>query len=63
MAHDAVSLAELAKAFGWDFENAKITTEKVGDHPYVLFGIGGKNDERIDLVHFGPGAYLSLTRD
>ncbi len=41
MAHDAVSLTELAKAFGWDFENAEITTEKVGDHLYVLFGIGG----------------------
>jgi glyoxylase-like metal-dependent hydrolase (beta-lactamase superfamily II) len=40
-AHDAVSLAELAEAFGWDFENAEITTEKVGDHLYVLFGIGG----------------------
>ena len=40
-AHDALSLAELIKAFGWDFESAEITTEKVGDHLYVLFGIGG----------------------
>ena len=40
-AHDAVSLAELMKVFGWDFESAEITTEKVGDHLYVLFGIGG----------------------
>ena len=41
VAHDAVSLAELMKAFGWDFESAEITTEKVGEHLYVLFGIGG----------------------
>ncbi len=40
-AHDAVSLAELMKAFGWDFESTEITTEKVGEHLYVLFGIGG----------------------
>ncbi len=40
-AHDALSLAELMKAFGWDFESTEITTEKVGEHLYVLFGIGG----------------------
>jgi cyclase len=41
MAHDAVSLAELMKAFGWDLETAEIKTEKVGEHLYVLFGLGG----------------------
>lgn len=41
IAHDAVSLAQLAEMFGWDFVNAEIKTEKVGDHLYVLFGMGG----------------------
>ena len=30
-AHDALSLAELMKAFGWDFDTTEITIEKVGD--------------------------------
>jgi glyoxylase-like metal-dependent hydrolase (beta-lactamase superfamily II) len=52
-AHDAVSLAELMKAFGWDFETAEITTEKVGEHLYVLFGIGGNI-----AVSIGPQGVL-----
>ena len=40
-AHEALSLTEFAKLRGWDFESAEITTEKVGEHLYVLFGIGG----------------------
>ena len=34
-------LEALAEAFGWDMEGAQITTEKVADGLYVLFGIGG----------------------
>ena len=52
MAHDAVSLAELMKAFGWELDT-EITTEKVGDHLYVLFGIGGNI-----AVSIGPQGVL-----
>ncbi|MEH6515184.1 MAG: MBL fold metallo-hydrolase [Halioglobus sp.] len=31
----------LMSAFGWDMEGAEITTEKVSDGLYVLFGLGG----------------------
>ena len=40
-AHDLLSLDELGAAFGWDFEGTEIRTEQVGDHLYVLFGVGG----------------------
>ena len=41
-AHDeALDLDGLMAAFGWDFKSAEITTEKVTDGLYVLFGIGG----------------------
>ena len=46
-AHDKIepskpmNLEELTSAFGWDLENAKITTQKIADNLYVLFGIGG----------------------
>ena len=36
-----VSLTELLQRFNWDFDTAEITTEKVGDGLYVLFGVGG----------------------
>lgn len=45
--HDApvvpepIKLDEFLKAFNWDLDNAKITTQKVGDNLYVLFGLGG----------------------
>jgi len=36
-----LSLSELLARFNWDFEATQITTEKVGDGLYVLFGVGG----------------------
>ncbi|GAB5487330.1 MAG: MBL fold metallo-hydrolase [Parasphingorhabdus sp.] len=36
-----MTLDEIGKAFGWDFENTEIKTEKVADGLYVLFGVGG----------------------
>jgi len=36
-----LSLQQIAQAFGWDMENVEITTEKVADGLYVLFGVGG----------------------
>ncbi|NND81761.1 MAG: MBL fold metallo-hydrolase [Gammaproteobacteria bacterium] len=47
MAHDGppvpepMDLKALTSAFGWDIENAEITTQKVTDNLYVLFGTGG----------------------
>ncbi len=46
-AHDApgvpepMELNELMSAFGWDMSKAEITSEKVNDNLYVLFGLGG----------------------
>lgn len=41
-AHDEnLSLDELLDAFGWDFSQVEIRTEKVTDNFYVLFGAGG----------------------
>ena len=36
-----MDLDTLAGAFGWDLQGAQITTEKVADGLYVLFGVGG----------------------
>ena len=36
-----MDLDTLATAFGWDLQGAQITTEKVADGLYVLFGVGG----------------------
>ncbi len=36
-----LSLDALAQAFGWDLYGAEISSEKVADGLYVLFGIGG----------------------
>ena len=36
-----LNLQQIAQAFGWDMENVEITTEKVADGLYVLFGVGG----------------------
>ena len=36
-----MNLDELMDAFGWDLSTMEITTEKVTDHFYVLFGAGG----------------------
>lgn len=33
--------ADLLAAFGWNFDTAEVTTEKIGDGLYVLFGLGG----------------------
>ena len=40
-ADEAMSLDELLERFGWDFETAEVTTERVGDGLYALFGLGG----------------------
>ena len=41
-AHDeTMNLDELMAAFGWDLSKVEITTEKVTDNFYVLFGAGG----------------------
>ncbi len=40
-ADDAMSLDELLERFGWDFDTAVVTTERVGDGLYALFGLGG----------------------
>ena len=40
-AHDVLELDDLLNAFGWNFETAEITVEKLNDSFYVLFGIGG----------------------
>ena len=39
--HDAMNLGQVAHAFGWNFEEAEIQTEKVAEGLYVLFGVGG----------------------
>ena len=36
-----LTLSELLKRFNWDFDTSEITTQKVGDGLYVLFGVGG----------------------
>ncbi len=36
-----MELDQLLAAFGWDMDKARITTEKVSDHLYVIFGLGG----------------------
>ena len=41
MAHDLMTLDEMMEAFGWDFDTAEVTVEKVTDRLHVLFGIGG----------------------
>ena len=38
---EELSLSELLARFNWDFDATPITTEKVGDGLYVLFGVGG----------------------
>jgi cyclase len=38
---DPVNMDALLSAFGWDMESTEITTEKVSDNLYVLFGLGG----------------------
>lgn len=41
-AHDEpMELDALLAKFGWDLDTAEITTEKVADGLYVLFGVGG----------------------
>ena len=40
-ADQPMSLEALAGAFGWDLAGAQITSEKVADGLYVLFGVGG----------------------
>ena len=40
-APEPMGLNELMSAFGWDMDAAKITTEKLTDGLYVLFGLGG----------------------
>ncbi len=42
VAHDEpMDLNELMAAFNWNFDATEITTEKVADGLYVLFGVGG----------------------
>ncbi len=40
-ADQVMTLDELLEVFDWDLETGEITTEKIGDGLYVLFGIGG----------------------
>ena len=39
---EPLNLDELTASFGWDMDRTAITTEKVTDNLYVLFGVGGK---------------------
>ncbi len=47
LAHDVPGVpapsteSELLAAFGWDFDSAEVTTEKVTQNLHVLFGLGG----------------------
>ena len=38
---EPLNLDELTASFGWDMDRTAITTEKVTDNLYVLFGVGG----------------------
>ena len=38
---DAMNLDQVTHAFGWNFEEAEIQTQKVSEGLYVLFGVGG----------------------
>ena len=38
---DALNQEQLLAGFGWDFDSAQITSQKVTDGLYVLFGLGG----------------------
>ena len=38
---DVMNLDEVSHAFGWNFEEAEIQTQKVSEGLYVLFGVGG----------------------
>ena len=38
---EIMSVSEISAEFGWDFEQAEITTQKITDNLYVLFGMGG----------------------
>ena len=38
---EALNLDQLMAAFNWDMAGTPITTEKITDNLYVLFGIGG----------------------
>lgn len=40
-APEPMELDDLLEAFNWDFDTTEVTTEKVGDGLYVLFGLGG----------------------
>ena len=37
----AASLPQLLDAFGWSFDNTEVSTQKIDDNLYVLFGVGG----------------------
>ena len=39
--HDLMSVDEINQLFGWNLDEIEITTEKVADDLYVLFGAGG----------------------
>jgi len=38
---EPMDLDELATAFGWNFTTAEVTTQKIANDFYVLFGVGG----------------------
>ena len=40
-AAEPLNLEQLLEQFNWDFDTAEVTTQKVGDGLYVLFGVGG----------------------
>ncbi|MCY4656250.1 MAG: MBL fold metallo-hydrolase [Gammaproteobacteria bacterium] len=39
--HEVVTVEQINEIFGWNFDEVEITTEKVADGLYVLFGAGG----------------------
>ena len=54
-AAQAAERDRIADAFGWDFENAVITAERVTESLHVLFGVGGNV-----LVNVGPDGVLMV---
>lgn len=54
-AQQALNQTDLLKAFGWNFDTTEITTQKIDENLYVLFGVGGnlavlKGDQGVLMV-------------
>ena len=50
---EPLNLKQLLAAFNWDIDKTPITTEKISDNLYVLFGVGGNIG-----VSIGPDGVL-----